>query len=952
MEKNFSRQQISRTMCVSHVILVLLPFLFLYPTETFSQTIYGGYEEMIKNICPSSPQVTMMNRFGNHPVDYSTGITRVSIPLYTVESGSLTLPISIDYHASGIKVQDIATPVGLGWSLTYGGAITKTQLGGIDRNHEYKYTNKEQIEKKIKASETTDSHEWDLLGGNSLDNIESDRFNFSFCGESGVFRYSIKDHCYRTIPYSDIKIEDYSGGFKITKADGVAYYFNVIETGGPQGSVGNHSWLLTKIEPLNKCDSITFKYTLGQPYVIYGRYCYTHIGDTYVFEDRLYPPNYYTWAEYKDLKSDNSSYTGFNCSNLLISQICWHGNHINFEYVADRKDYGNRKLQRLTSLKVYNYKGDIIRKAEFQNNKYLGTSTDNFRMLLESVKISGQTSSDAPERYSFKYNEKPLPDYTLGRTPYCHEDYFGYYNGTSSNGWIPREYAFAESADRSINSSYVAAGILTEIYYPTGGRSVFEYECNKDGSRLWGGLRIKSICSYEGNQLLRKIVYSYENAVISKDITESLYKYQQWFYYFNTELGVGQYVGDTMCSLHTVAVSEPNVSLNGDFGGPIYYKKVTEKTMKGNDVVKTRIFSYSDTYTDEMKIMMGRDNFDDIIRYNSTYYNAEKGIIKPLLISESITDGRTNYKKEYKYQEVKSDILPLGVRFCHTSNKEYIPATQFYNVSINSYEFNDYYAYSDVLAYTNFLRLQAVVEEKDGQSTTTQYFYDESKKTLPIKVIKKASKGGEENVITYRYSFQDKKSVPVEMGKQHIYIPILTTNFIGGKVISKDSIGYAKKGTSFLPVEYYHGSNTGLLEKRMQVTYDGQNNIIGIEKDQLLNTIFVWGCNSMYPVMRIDGISLSTLKSYIGESQYNSLFAGNPTAACLKQVRSSLSGKMCHVYTYEYTPLVGVTTITDQRNFRSVFSYDSMGRLKSVYEKKESGTGPLIERYSYSTSNQ
>ena len=907
---------------------------------------------MIKNISPSSPQVTMMNRFGTHPVDYSTGITNISIPLYTVESGSFTLPISIDYHASGIKVQDIATPIGLGWSLTYGGAITKTQLGGIDRNHEYKYTSKEQIDNKLKSSEMHYTQDWDNLGGNSMDNLESDRFNFSFCGESGVFRYSIKDRCYRTIPYSDLKVEEYANGFKITKADGVAYYFNEIEIGGPQGTVGYHSWLLTKIEPLNKRDSVTFKYTLGQPYTIFGRYCYTHIGDTYVFESLKPSSDEYAWTKYKDLKSDNSSYTGFSCSNLLLSQICWRGNHIDFEYMADRKDYGNKKLQRLTSLKVYNFKGDIVRKVVFQNNKYLGSSIDNFRMLLESVKISGQNSSDAPELYSFKYNEKPLPDYTLGRTPYCHEDYFGYYNGTSSNGWIPREYAFAESADRSVNSSYVTAGILTEIRYPTGGRSVFEYECNKDGSRLWGGLRIKSICNYEGNQLLRKMVYSYENAVISKDITENLYKYQQCFYYFKAGamIGIEQY----MCSFHTVAVSEPNVSLNGDFGGPIYYKKVTEKTMKGNEVVKTKVFSYSDTYTNEMINLMSRDNFDDILRYNSTYYNAEKGVIKPLLISESISDGHSNYKKEYKYQEVKSDVFPLGVRLCHVSNKEYQPVSPSYsnNMPFHFYEFNDYYVCSDVLAYTNFLRLQTVIEERDGQSTTTQFYYDESRKTIPVKIVKKATRGGEENVTAYRYSFQDKKSISVEMEKQHIYIPILTTNLIGGKIISKDSIGYAKKGISFLPAEYYHGSNTGLMEKRMQITYDGQNNIIGIEKDQLLNTIFVWGCNNLYPVMRIDGISLSTLKSYIGESQYNSLFTGNPTAACLKQVRSSLSGKTCHVYTYEYTPLVGVTTITDQRNLRSVFSYDSMGRLKSVYEKRESGTGPLIERYSYSISNQ
>lgn len=72
-----------------------------------------------------SPQASMMARFGNYPMDYSTGVPQISIPLFTIRIGSFELPISIDYHASGIRVQDVATPIGIGWRLNAGGCISK-----------------------------------------------------------------------------------------------------------------------------------------------------------------------------------------------------------------------------------------------------------------------------------------------------------------------------------------------------------------------------------------------------------------------------------------------------------------------------------------------------------------------------------------------------------------------------------------------------------------------------------------------------------------------------------------------------------------------------------------------------------------------------------------------------------------------------------------------------------
>ncbi len=78
---------------------------------------------------PPSPTMWEFEKYGTYPVSMHTGVPNISIPLYTIESGGLQVPISLNYHASGIKVDQKATWVGLGWNLNAGGAITRTVRG-------------------------------------------------------------------------------------------------------------------------------------------------------------------------------------------------------------------------------------------------------------------------------------------------------------------------------------------------------------------------------------------------------------------------------------------------------------------------------------------------------------------------------------------------------------------------------------------------------------------------------------------------------------------------------------------------------------------------------------------------------------------------------------------------------------------------------------------------------
>lgn len=91
----------------------------------FLLSIYSFSEAQGDVVTFSSPNVATFNKFGSIPVSYYTGTPNISIPLYTINEGDINLPISLNYNASGIKVNEPAPWCGLGWNLDYGGMISR-----------------------------------------------------------------------------------------------------------------------------------------------------------------------------------------------------------------------------------------------------------------------------------------------------------------------------------------------------------------------------------------------------------------------------------------------------------------------------------------------------------------------------------------------------------------------------------------------------------------------------------------------------------------------------------------------------------------------------------------------------------------------------------------------------------------------------------------------------------
>jgi hypothetical protein len=202
---------------------------------------------------PQSPNASALGKYGSIPISEHTGVPNISVPLTKLTEGNLSLPISLSYHSSGNKVSDVASWVGLGWSLNAGGVITRQIQGGPDEGGPSSdYTSTLGYYETNATSEVDSLHYfqqvgvgfWSAIATGRIDG-QSDLYQFNFNGYSGTFFFGAN----RKIlfkSHSDLKVHvEYDSTvtnpagqmfsrfkyFIITTPDGTKYYFGGDESG-------------------------------------------------------------------------------------------------------------------------------------------------------------------------------------------------------------------------------------------------------------------------------------------------------------------------------------------------------------------------------------------------------------------------------------------------------------------------------------------------------------------------------------------------------------------------------------------------------------------------------------------------------------------------------------------------------------------------------------------------
>jgi hypothetical protein len=961
----------------------------------------------LPTVIPPSPAAGELTKYINYPVDLSNGLVKISIPLYEIVDGDISIPITLNYHASGIKPNIYSNDwLGDGWSLSTGPSLSRTINGGPDECF-YDYS--------LIANSQPNYDQLNTVANQSYD-ITLDEFYYSLLNTSGrlYFKRDINNNLKPvTIPIDPIKItlpvaNKYDNFINISDTKGLQYFFGGSDTrfedlvANQYGSTEHNvptAWKINKIySPLTN-RTVSFDY-----YPNITQIPFSQTADAVVMLDNLASAIGYSVPviSVSDANPDNRYYTynstagqfeltDFNILflpqgyvfpstaatpitqyNSYIKTIRFSGGYM----VFTKNENGGSGL---TSIRVYDNNNSLVKQIEFV--QYVSGTPGC--LILSKLKITSPAASDV-EQYSFLYNDFVLNKDTRSL------DKWGYYNGANNTTLVPTINTQAVYPDageivpvnipggnREPNETAMQAGMLTGIIYPTGGETNFIYEAHRyqDGNgkvRLAGGLRIKQIRDIDGNGNVkyRNFQYSTLNSsingigLLNVIPTGNINPSDSNFIYYS-EVKCLEFTPNTP-SLEASYFerrwyTDSMVNLFSENGSSVSYPYVTETTSSdsgGTQVIgeQQHCFNVSSSYP----IKDGNTNMISDTR---------DGWSKGNLISA--TTGKNNAADSFDtvaHQELSSVLQPdsdvnkitqwyayKGVRF-YGASENIIPDSYKTIASIHQ----DLSAGKQLLSH----QYDYTYSNNGTVKQTTDYSYDTYWNAKQISRSTSVSSTGKD-IVTYAYA---KDKVSQGLDTTGIYAAMVNDNIVSIPVevkryknsVVSDSLlttlttNYSGFNKRFIdppliaPREIISKVKNDPNVRRIGFNYyDNHGNILEQQNIDGTKDVYLWGYWGQHPVAKIVGSDFATVKQKVDTS---SLYAGDDTQ--IKQQFTNLrngfsSNPNVQISTFTYKPFIGMTTATDPQGVTTNYTYDTFNRLYLVRNDDEN----ILGRYRYGYQN-
>jgi hypothetical protein len=446
---------------------------------------------------PPPPNAAAITKNGTLSVNKNTGAPNVSIPLFTMKGNKLTVPISLSYSTTGIKVDEIASRAGMGWVASIGGVVTRTVRDKPDSGS---------FSPRLGSP-------WGSVGDNAStfnfikaigtgSDAEPDLFSFNFNGYSGTFVF---DDAMRIVQVNKSDLKIYSNffssdwNFKIITPDGVCYFFggtDAVEKTQRTSTCAKSfaktatAWYLKKIIHPNK-ETVLFNYEAHD----------------YNYETGISQTIYWVGATgfsgppCPGSDGDNTCPTPIPslCVNIvktegvLLRSITVPGKSEAEIFYQSRSDCEDSLISRIV------YK-DLVTNTEKQSFRLVYSEVEAGMYPNPEKSINGQDftpylvqlkdySADTllSRSHYFFYED---PEHRPSRLSFA-QDHWGYYNGKGNASLVPKPDGKIDfggaiaisrfpgaTADREADSIYVMKGALSKIIYPTGGYDTLVYESN------------------------------------------------------------------------------------------------------------------------------------------------------------------------------------------------------------------------------------------------------------------------------------------------------------------------------------------------------------------------------------------------------------------------------------------------------------------------------------------
>jgi len=465
-----------------------------------------GLSRFDHRIVPPSPESAQLGVFGSVPPDLNTGAVQTTIPLLDVKSRQLSLALALNYHFTGLQVNEVAPWVGLGWTLSAGGVITRTIQGLPDESdHGYldpqtwpflaplrsilppaadlafaPYANagpQASADYALRnAAEKVAQGQWDS---------EPDTYNISTPIYSGKLYI---DHTGNITcsPRADVRISGTPGSsWTITTGDGTQYVYSKVEY--TQSDALNTAalvptaWYLSTVMSADGTDQMDFEYAFitspnPVPAATIVRQSFSEYAANYTACNSANS----TWKSLPDILLGSAPSENIYSKTPYLKAIRTATMEVLFRSDSLRTDIApvlDRPARRLTRITSRDLLTDQVKKQYDLTYSYFGPSPNakERRLRLDAVQEVGKPS------YVFTYNSsQPMPS----RDSFA-RDHWGYYNGRSNSTLMPSfpptlaaAYNHYAGANRTPNGQAAMLGALQRVQYPTGGATQFDYEPN------------------------------------------------------------------------------------------------------------------------------------------------------------------------------------------------------------------------------------------------------------------------------------------------------------------------------------------------------------------------------------------------------------------------------------------------------------------------------------------
>ena len=927
---------------------------------------------LINTMIPPSPTSSVFRQFAGYTPNLATGTVNVPIDLYNVQAGDFSLPISMQYYTQGIKMTDDPYPLGYGWILSPGLRITRTVMGRADMYYpmdiQTSLENVYEYGRLALYDKTGNKHpSW---YDDELTDTQHDMFTVHLPSGNHTFFLHEENGVYTAVSTNNLLDITSNGvsGFTVKDENGVVYEFGYAT--GANGEYVEYypgefpiatSWMLRKvILPTGREITLVWQKV---------RHATLGIGNQFggdVLQDAKENfgsvPDDPTPTYMEAVVGGNLTEYGSYHEVLHLKQIAFPDGTMDFTYLAT-----NNPL--LTSIVVKNLYGSTVKEIAFS----YGTGSD--QPLLQSVAFSDEGL------YSFTYNATRFVEING-------QDWWGYYNGKNNQALGPQVYINTYNtassynvnnyreyghADRSIDASAMQACMLTRVTYPTGGYTAFEYEPHRfsgstptntglgSSSRFQltegGGLRIKKVTTSAGGDA-PAVVKTYKYGTVTSEANDLVSGLANVLYEptletfidelcgftaeYDPETGIGkigynhrQLLLNTQSNYMRYALNAPSLwySRVAEYvegaGRTVYTfsRPVPENVQASHSPVRDFSFRMPVTYnTLFSKGCMLTKEVQEIRSDNGSYTPVKETVYSYSVIED--TDKRIN---DAFVSRVNISFLDNGPDFEYTSGGWTTDGTITVGGTVPSLP----------VYIVNPLDIRFIYERLNSVTTTTysgnqSLTQSESYSYSGYQLTGKNTTDSDGSSIAETYSYPN-----LYTGTDATLLKLKELNMIGSPYRTvKTADGstettrteYAKFNSSFYkPYKVYFKKDTDTEVCKVQYDYDTAGNVRSITENGTLKSSILWGYNYTVPVVVIKGLDYVGVSGLVSSTYLANLNGSSASviSTALGNVRAAI-GSSGLVTTYTYTPLVGITSMTEPNGNKTSYSYDSAGRLSTV----------------------